>query len=1523
MIRRLLRVFIRLATLASFLLGLGFLVSLFAIQHPFVQTKLAHKATEWLTQKLGGTVEVGQVKVRWFDDISLQDVTIKDIQNRDMIEVKEIFVNFKTNFRFDKINLIRFDNNLDYITLYEPKMTLIRENDGSFNFDKWVAKVQRLINPNPIKRTKEHNIPFTVDEAYIQNGQVKLIDRRKKRFPKNEFDYRNFHIQEVHGNLKNFFIQGDTITFQGSQIKAVDKRSNLRLHELNTDFFYSRQQMLMKKLYARINDSEIRDFIGLYYREPVDFDDFNHLVKIRSNFTDCQLQSQDLARFAPGLYPYQDTYLLNGYFDGTVDDFSVKNFELKFGKESYFIGNIAFKGMPYYLKSTMDLDFKASRMIEADVAQYVGADVHEKHVKKWEDVQFEGWFKGTYRDFTTNFAFQSKGVGDAKGVLQVRLEDNPTFSTYKGKVTVTNLALGKLTFQEETLDRISFSGDINGKGLTIQTATLQLDGLVSQIDFQEYNYQNIQVNGKMGQSIFTGRVDINDPNLIADVSGTVDFSRALNRFVIYGNLQKAHLKPLGISDDAISLRTSLNLDMDGNEVDNWVGYANFWDTELIQADKSLKIDSLLLYSENKGSQRQFSLNSEFFEAQVSGTYRPSDLVYALQYALNDFRPIFMKTGVHEWTSGQKVTVSSVRLPVSSQANYAVTFRNATPFFTYFFPNWKISSGSKLEGEAILGTTNTFTIHATLDSLSIGNSLFLSSQLNGKIQKTIQQNAIYSTLGIQSAQQIFSNAITTENLLFRADWMGQKLISFTGEIHQSNTPNTSTIVGTVDVAPDQFVLSLNSDQSFVDILNGRWKLPPNNRITYTPAGFQFVNVRLENQQQQVGIEGEISKTLGKVALISIDQFDLKTLQPIIKEKITGIVNGKISLLNTYAQPQILSNIFVSSLANDGYLIGNLAASSRYESNLDKLLLFASIENAGKDILLVNGTFDAQNEQDPLDLEGRLSGCQVSVFQPFVRDIFSKLEGNMNGQFTVQGTPKHPLFSGKVKITSGRMRIDALQSDLYFTDEIELRPDGFFAPASGFKVFDAPQNGNEAVISGGIIYPKKGPIKLDIHALLRDRDGFALLKTTFKDNADFYGLAHATGDIHVTGDVNNVLITGNLLSKRNTKLTIPLDTETSVNIEEETIPFIGKNQNIEKNIPELETKNIDFKPIINLNGLKMSLNISLTPEAECEIIFDRANNDRVLAYGNGRLTIDYDTRGGFSLTGPYTVKTGKYDFSFQNLASLRKFEITDGSKITWSGDPYNAQIEMDAAYIANVPLSEIPGISTNNSKEVSNRYPVRVIVHLRDNLLVPKVGFSIEFDQRQIPVTYQSQILAFQQRLKDDEQLLSRNVSSILAFNQLFPDNIVDALRQQFLIDNLNNILSNQIGNLANKLDPNLELGVQLGDVRQNFNNAQLNISYKLLNDRIRLSGKSAYLNGDIAALNPQGQLTIGGEIDYMLTDDGTWRMKAYSRSLPNSSFFLSGQANGNVLVYGLSLQFSRNFNRIIQGKSAKNFPIGVN
>jgi hypothetical protein len=45
----------------------------------------------------------------------------------------------------------------------------------------------------------------------------------------------------------------------------------------------------------------------------------------------------------------------------------------------------------------------------------------------------------------------------------------------------------------------------------------------------------------------------------------------------------------------------------------------------------------------------------------------------------------------------------------------------------------------------------------------------------------------------------------------------------------------------------------------------------------------------------------------------------------------------------------------------------------------------------------------------------------------------------------------------------------------------------------------------------------------------------------------------GDIQLAGPFNDIDITGNLTSKRNTHLVIPLDGATTVNTEVEAIPF----------------------------------------------------------------------------------------------------------------------------------------------------------------------------------------------------------------------------------------------------------------------------------------------------------------------------------------------------------------------------------
>jgi len=144
-----------------------------------------------------------------------------------------------------------------------------------------------------------------------------------------------------------------------------------------------------------------------------------------------------------------------------------------------------------------------------------------------------------------------------------------------------------------------------------------------------------------------------------------------------------------------------------------------------------------------------------------------------------------------------------------------------------------------------------------------------------------------------------------------------------------------------------------------------------------------------------------------------------------------------------------------------------------------------------------------------------------------------------------------------------------------------------------------------------------------------------------------------------------------------------------------------------------------------------------------------------------------------------------------------------------------------------------------------------------------------------------------------------------------------LNQQFLLDNISNLVSNQIGNIASQIDPNLELGLQLGDIRQNFNNTQLNVAYQY-NDRLRLKGNSFYSNGSLENItNNQTQLTLGGEFEYLLTNDGTWLLRAYGRSVPTNLYTSATitAATGNILVSGVSIQFSRNFNYIFPKRNA--------
>jgi TamB, inner membrane protein subunit of TAM complex len=1000
---------------------------------------------------------------------------------------------------------------------------------------------------------------------------------------------------------------------------------------------------------------------------------------------------------------------------------------------------------------------------------------------------------------------------------------------------------------------------------------------------------------------------IEDPNLNGNLEGRIDYSKEVNNYKFKGKINQADLKNLGLLEDPYKIKSDVDVDFKGNEIDNWLGKANFVDTKLYGNSKVLSIDSIALISSKIDQGRELQVNSEFLNFKLTGDFQPTYLVDAIGRLGKEYAMYFQK---NEQQRNAYYSQKGPQSPKNYEADYSIDLKKSDPFFAFFAPDLRVSNNSDVNGKIALNDNQNFTFNANVDSLWFKENIFYESKISFSVKKNLNTPEVVSSLDCFSRNQKFTNGLKAENLIANAYWDQKNIIDFNTSIDQKANNSSADVIGKIQFTPQGFDIKINPKNSSVVLLNDKWEFSEKNYVIVAGNKIEFEDLKLSNGSQTVSLNGILNKNNYDETVFNIRDLRLETIKPITNQDIGGVANGELRLKDFYGNTVLINDVHIEDLVYRKCNFGTLTFSSIYDNLSDKLIIKSNLFKDFNEILRVNGSYNPKNQNNPLALIGKVKNFDLKILQGMVDGVFADLTGNSEGDFTVEGKPLNPVFNGEININKGALKVLSSGSELYFDDKIEINSKGFYTPQAGVTLRDNKFNGNRAVLKGGVFFMPNYKFGLDLQANITSKDGFKVLNLPNSEKAAFYGTALATGDARLDGDFDNIIISGNLTSKKGTKITIPLDGGLQVDTKQEGIPFLKKVSSADS----LITINI---PKSKNNGVSLNFNLSFTPEAECEIIFDRLNNDVLNVFGVGRLSILYDTRGIFTINGPYEVVSGKYNFSFQNLASLRKFNLLEGSRIIWSGDPFEANIDMKAGYTAYIPINRITKSQDNT------RYPVNVIVSLQDRLLTPTIKYNLGFDVKQIPITYQSLILGFQEKLRNDEQQMSRNVSSILIFNDVFPDNLADALTQQFLIDNVSNILSNQIGVLANKLNSNLELGVKFGDFRDNLlNNMQINVSYKFLDDRIKLKGNSSFVNSleNQTNVNSQGQLSIGGEIEYLLSPDGEYKFRLFSRSVPTNFYTFS--SSGNVLVSGGNFVISRNFNSLQFKNKPKPFPLGV-
>ncbi len=1459
-----------------------------ALQFPAVQTRAVQKLTTWLSEKTGYPVAINGVSISWLDELQLEGVRVYDAQDSLMIGIDEVMVDF------DLISLLRDPTpRVDAVQLDKPYVQLIKNTpDSGLNINGFIRNIQALL---PAKKNKSSkNVPFTIGDVQITGGTFVYIDPYKDTL-RETFDYNHFYLEGINATTREFIIQGDTIRTNIDFLTGIAPAYDFTIDTLSTDFIYSNTGMMFDDLLLQAGNSTLRDSVVFKYRDQETFSYFQDSVQMYANLQNSILDKKELSVFIPALATYGDTYRISGKLKGPVRKFSISELDLQFGQNSQVKGFVSMDGLPNIMETFIELDLNNSYIQPLDLEPYI-ADIFYQNMQKLGNMQFSGQFLGFPNDFVANGTFQT-WLGLIRSDINLKLQEERVLSTYSGNLSLVGFELGRFLDQPALFGAVTGQGSVQGQGLSLETAKLQLDASIKQMSVKGYPYRNINTNGSLERSFFEGSLSVADPNLRFNGEGSIDLRDGINKIKVNAVLDTARFRELGLLQDSLTLSTTIVMDVQGLELDNIRGNALLRNIYLNYKGRELLLDSLLVNNKLENEQRVLTLQTDYVDLQAEGHFAYSQVATDLERLFKEYKLNFLNIEedlVSYYGNKEKPAAYD-----KYRVDYQLLLKDANPLLRLLDPGIYLSENTSVAGNFTGGYTSIFSANTNIDTLLWNENRLYGIEAELTTSKVADSTEVLAMAYLSTAQQDFAGMAKTRDLVAEAIW-SQDHIDFTGNIQQQEGDNYASLNGDLYFLPDETHIRIRDTET--KLLENIWKVAGDNLVVLRGDEVEVMGLEIAHEDQFIRAEGILSPAPEDTLLLNIHGVQLANLNPILDQKLLGVVNGQVQFRELLDKPFFKGRISIDSLGVNEFIAGDFVLQADWDAVEEKLFVDILGDREGKQILEANGYYNPYAVDNMLNLEASYEQAPLNLLEPFFGDIFSNIKGTTSGNIFVLGTPSYPILRGGGLVEGGSIRINYLNTTYDFEGNIL-----FSENEIGFRNLRmSDTEGNPAWLNGGVFHDGFTNFVVDLKARLQSTK---VLNTTLEENELFYGTAYVTGEVEVLGPANNLWITADARSDKGTKIFIPIDFKNEIGSQS----FINFVSNLQDSTQLLTGTS---REKVNTSGINLDFDLDITEDAYIEIIFDLRAGDIIRGRGNGKLELDIDTEGDFTMVGSYEIVQGAYNFTLFNVIT-KEFIIEPGSSIRWDGDPYAGLLDIQARYEQLASLRSVLSPDESEKTVAQRPYPVLLMMDLKGDLLSPDIDFDIEVQD--YPAELSNGVSGFLSRLDNDEQMLNRQVFNLLVLRQFTPidynnnltANAARNFASQTAISSISELLANQFTAIANQIDENLQIDVNFNMNYDNefdqeaLNTLQLRLSYTFLNGRLRVTRDGSITSSSNPNSNINNTNNFIGDwtVDYLLTPDGQFRVKLFNRANWNS---LIGNYQFSNYTQGISFLQTKSF-----------------
>lgn len=1313
--------------------------------------------------------------------------------------------------------------------------------EPSFNYDFLI----NFFAPSPSDTvTAPSSIRFRLGAFKLRDGRLTFTDDTRQRVT-DGFDPSHWRVDQLAFQVDSIFGSADSSSVNLKQL-SFKEANGLSVKEISGRMAVLADGLRLSDLRLRSSHSLLSASVKLNYGSFADFENFQERVRLSADIDQLSVGTPDLKWLLGSKAPGASVYM-RGEINGRLSKLRTRKLELGIGKQTFIKGAVSITGLPNFKDALYDLRFDEAYFDWQEMAAALQLGALPEQLKGLTYLEMQGDAFGYLNDFVAKGQFGTN-LGLIRSDLNVKLD--PKTSTYSGFVALENFNLAELT-GDSSLGYIDLATDIKGKGNSWAAFEGRLNGQVYFVDFNQYRYQGVQVNGSLERQAYSGELSIADSNAQLRFTGLADLSSDVPFFNFVAEIDTIQLQALGLTKDTIGISGYAELCGEGASLDALFGEFNLRLMQLGFNQRHLELNELNLSSYSDGNfPRRLRLESPFGLAEIRG-----------DFAWSTF-PTLVQHYVHHFVQREK----QPPLPDSLQFVEAeFDFSQAQTLADWLVPG--MYTIGPLRGHATLdAAANELDLAIEAPELRQGNIRLSNLQLlatsdNDSLFFDLYADTLWFVDALLAQQLSFEQVISNDTLGFQIRAMGEAAY------------NDLRLDGQIDFAHG--LPALTFAPSVLTVYDNHWELSQQGAILFEDSAVVVPSVNFSQSGQFVGLQGRLGARPTDTLLLQLQDVDLQQLNPLLaiyKTSMEGYANMDLQAQSLLGEAAVFGTIAVSELVLDGQPLGDLNVSSVYAVDRGEADLKAELVNEGDTLAVISGTLGQPGSAEQVNLKANLNHSPIHPLEHLLKPTFTDVSGKATAQLFLRGTWRDLQLTGQADLEQARMRVDFLNQYYNINKRVVFTPTSIDFDAADIT----DDSGGKGSLGGRILHQSFKRTRLDLQL---DAQNLLVLNTEPNFTDAYFGTGRLTGRANFTGPIDLVDIQIRATTERGTRFAIPLDAETNrANLD--FITFVDKSDTLRE---EPEEKGFE------VSGVNFGMNVTATPEAEFSILFDRVAGDIIKGRGAGAIEFRMDPQGEIQMFGNYTFSGGDYSFTLANIPSKR-FRISEGSTIQWTGDPYDATINLNAVYRqrANVDplLTEAQRVLINRSNGRARTYMnVDTYLKLTGSLLRPTINFEIK-----LPTVNENDasdvLVARIQNINNNEQELNNQVLGLLVAGQFIPNDNSNAANN-FIgstgANSLTEALSNQLNNVLSQVFDNVNIGINyrssnLGtvtDVTRNDLSVALNTT--LFNDRVRIDGNvgntlQAGTTGNTSAQNLAGEVIV----EYLITPDGSLKVKAFNK-----------------------------------------------